>query len=82
MALMITDECTGCDVCVEPCPNDAISEGNGELYIIDPALCTECVGAEDEPQCILECPVDCIIDHPDFRESEDELLAKYDKIHS
>ncbi len=25
MALIITDDCTACDACVEPCPNDAIS---------------------------------------------------------
>ena len=27
MALMITQDCTGCDACLEPCPNEAISFG-------------------------------------------------------
>jgi hypothetical protein len=28
------------------------------------------------------CPVsDCIVDHPDFRESREELLAKYQALH-
>ena len=46
MALMITDECINCDVCEPECPNDAIAQGV-EIYVIDPAKCTECVGHFD-----------------------------------
>jgi formate hydrogenlyase subunit 6/NADH:ubiquinone oxidoreductase subunit I len=28
MALMITDECISCGLCLEECPNAAISEGD------------------------------------------------------
>ncbi len=80
MALMITDECINCDVCEPECPNGAISAGE-EIYVIDPRLCTECVGAHDEPQCMLVCPADCIVHHPDFREAEDQLMAKYKSLH-
>jgi len=66
MALMINEECIACDACVPECPNDAISEGD-PIYIIDPNLCTECVGFFDEPQCIEVCPVDCIIPDPDHQ---------------
>ena len=59
MALLITDECINCDVCEPACPNEAISEGD-DIYVIDPDLCTECVGHFDEPQCVVICPVDCI----------------------
>ncbi|NOX79177.1 MAG: YfhL family 4Fe-4S dicluster ferredoxin, partial [Gammaproteobacteria bacterium] len=52
MALIITDECINCDVCEPLCPNDAIYVGE-LIYEIDPALCTECVGHFDEPQCSL-----------------------------
>ena len=62
MALMITDECINCDVCEPECPNGAISQGD-EIYVIDPALCTECVGHYDEPQCVDVCPVDCIYEY-------------------
>ena len=31
MALIITEECTSCGACVEDCPNQAISEGDGDL---------------------------------------------------
>jgi ferredoxin len=51
MALMITDACINCDVCEPECPNDAIAAG-AEIYVIDPALCTECVGHHDKPQCV------------------------------
>ncbi len=76
MALMITDECINCDVCEPECPNGAISPGE-EIYVIDPSLCTECVGHYDEPQCQQVCPVDCIPLDPEREESRDELMAKY-----
>ena len=80
MALTIVDGCTACDACRPVCPNEAITAGD-ILFVIDPLRCTECVGAEDEPQCKLACPADCIVQHPDFVESRDELLAKYEQIH-
>jgi ferredoxin len=76
---MITDECINCDVCEPECPNSAISQGD-EVYIIDPAKCTECVGHFDDPQCIAVCPVDCILKDPDHEEAQDELLAKFHKL--
>ena len=64
MALLINDNCTACDACKPVCPNEAISVGD-PIYVIDPLRCTECVGAEDEPQCKLVCPADCIVQNPD-----------------
>ena len=80
MALMITDDCTACDACVDPCPNEAITEGD-PIYKIDALRCTERVGAEDEPQCVLECPADCIVPDPDWQETEEQLQAKYESLH-
>ncbi|MGP4950767.1 YfhL family 4Fe-4S dicluster ferredoxin [uncultured Psychrobacter sp.] len=79
MALLITDECINCDVCEPACPNEAISEGE-DIYVIDPDLCTECVGHFDEPQCVVICPVDCIPKDPDHNETESDLLSKYKRI--
>ena len=76
MALLITDECINCDVCEPECPNQAISQGI-EIYEIDPAKCTECVGHFDEPQCREVCPVDCIPVNPDVVETKDQLFLKY-----
>ena len=76
MALFITDECINCDVCEPECPNGAIYQGE-EIYIIEPALCTECVGHFETSQCVEVCPVDCIIVDPERPESREELLAKY-----
>ncbi|MCC7152754.1 MAG: YfhL family 4Fe-4S dicluster ferredoxin [Rubrivivax sp.] len=80
MALIILDTCTACDACRPVCPNQAISEG--DIYLIDPDRCTECVGAEDEPQCKLVCPADCIEQDPNHVETRDQLLAKYQALHS
>lgn len=76
MALLITNECINCDVCEAECPNEAISMGP-EIFQIDPARCTECVGHYDAPQCIVSCPVDCIVPDPALTESPEGLLQKY-----
>jgi len=47
-----------------------------EFYYIVTAKCTECNGFHEEPQCAAVCPVDCCVDDPDHRETEEELLAK------
>lgn len=76
MALLITDECINCDVCEPVCPNEAIYQGH-DIYEIEPARCTECVGHFDEPQCVTVCPVDCIPLDPANLETRDELQVKY-----
>ncbi len=81
MAMMITEDCTACGVCVDECDvNNAISEGD-PIYVIDPDLCTECVPYDDEPRCVSVCPVDCIVPDPNHKETHDELVAKYKRIH-
>lgn len=47
-----------------------------EYFYIVPNKCTECMGFHEEPQCAAVCPVDCCVEDPDHRESEEELLAK------
>lgn len=79
MALKITEACINCDVCEPVCPNDAISLGP-VIYEIDPALCTECVGHFDVPQCRKLCPVDCIPNDPAYVETREQLQAKYQQI--
>lgn len=79
MSLLISDECINCDVCEPECPNGAISQGE-EIYVIDPNLCTECVGHHDTPQCVEVCPVDCIDKDPDVVEDHDSLYQKYLKL--
>ena len=80
MALIITNDCTGCDTCVDLCPNEAIM-ADEPLYRIDPLRCTECVGANDEPQCQAACPAECIVADPDWRESQEQLQMKYAQLH-
>jgi ferredoxin len=79
MALMITDECINCDVCENECPNGAISPTD-KHYVINPQLCTECVGHFNTPQCVEICPVSCIPLNPDHVESREVLLAKAQRL--
>ncbi|MCV6607657.1 MAG: YfhL family 4Fe-4S dicluster ferredoxin [Campylobacterales bacterium] len=76
MSLFISDECIACDACIDECPNEAIDEGD-PVYVIDPDICTECVGSYDEPACIAVCPVDAIDVDPDNIETAVELSAKF-----
>lgn len=75
MSLKITGECINCDVCEPVCPNNAIYPGE-LIYAIDPALCTECVGHFDTPQCVQVCPVDCIPKDPAHEETPEQLAEK------
>lgn len=80
MAYKITEECISCGACETECPNQAISEGD-DVYIIDSNKCTECVGAFDTSQCAEVCPVDACVPDPAHKESKDDLMAKYKKLH-
>ena len=57
--------------------NEAQTPISDELYYIVPDKCTECVGHYDAPQCRQVCPVDCIPFHPQYTESQEQLMAKY-----
>jgi len=57
----------------------SISQGD-TIYVIDPNKCTECVGHYDTPQCVDVCPVDCIPLNPEYKESKEQLQAKYEKL--
>ncbi|MFN7950982.1 MAG: YfhL family 4Fe-4S dicluster ferredoxin [bacterium] len=80
MSTTITDECINCGACEPECPNNAISEGD-DIYVIDPQLCTECVGFFDIEQCAEVCPVDCCVPDPNNLESEEVLLERAKKLH-
>ena len=80
MSTYITDECINCGACEPECPNGAISEGD-EIFVIDPNLCTECVGFHGDEACQTVCPVECCIPDPGNRETEIALLQKAKSIH-
>jgi len=48
-AFVNKDECVGCGVCVDVCPNDAIKMDGG-VALVDPDNCIECEA------CVNECP--------------------------
>jgi ferredoxin len=80
MAYKITDDCISCGACEAECPNEAISEGD-TTYVIDPKKCTECVGAYESSKCAEVCPVDACVPDSAHKESKDQLLEKWKKLH-
>ncbi|MHA3059529.1 MULTISPECIES: YfhL family 4Fe-4S dicluster ferredoxin [Acinetobacter] len=76
MALLITNECINCDMCLPECPNTAISEGK-KVYEIDPERCTECVGFYEAPTCMAVCPINCIEPDPAHVEDQAQLMQKF-----
>jgi ferredoxin len=80
MTTYITSDCINCGACEPECPNEAISEGD-EIYVIDPELCTECVGFYDHEACQAVCPVECCLPDPNHREEEGGLLERALKLH-
>jgi hypothetical protein len=77
---MITSECINCGACEPECPNNAISQGD-PVFVIDPVLCTECVGFHDYEACAAVCPVDCCVTDPNNIESEEVLIARAKVLH-
>jgi ferredoxin len=75
MAMKITEDCTCCNACVEDCLPEAISEGD-DVFVVERALCTECVGHYDEPKCVEVCPIDdCIVVDP--AEEREVLISRF-----
>lgn len=66
---ILEDVCIGCAACEAVCPNDAVSREDGDTFVIDPALCTECVCFYEEQQCAEVCPVEACVPIPVARET-------------
>lgn len=80
MATMIAADCINCGACEPECPNNAISQGD-PIFVIDPKLCTECVGFHDYEACAAVCPVDVCVTDPNNVESEEVLLTRVKQLH-
>ncbi|MFC2002612.1 YfhL family 4Fe-4S dicluster ferredoxin [Chloroflexota bacterium] len=80
MPYKITEDCISCGACESECPNTAISEGE-TIYVIDLNKCTECVGSYESSRCVEVCPVDSCVPDPDHKETQEELLEKWKKLH-
>ncbi|MBK8693862.1 MAG: YfhL family 4Fe-4S dicluster ferredoxin [Deltaproteobacteria bacterium] len=80
MATYITEECINCGACVPECPNEAIAEG-GDVFVIDPERCTECVGFHEKEACQGVCPAECCLPDPRHAESEAALAARAVALH-
>ena len=58
---------------------EAVSD---EFFYIVTDKCTECRGFNEEPACAAVCPVDCCVDDEDNVETEEELMAKKERLHA
>jgi ferredoxin len=80
MAFKITEDCISCGACEPECKNEAIKEGQ-DIYVIDPNRCTECVGWFEKQKCAEVCPVDACVPDPAHKETREQLLGKWRKLH-
>jgi ferredoxin len=81
MSYFINTDCISCSACEPVCPNQAISEGTN-IFVIDPAKCTECVGSFKSSQCAEVCPVEACHTDPGHAETKENLLSKWRGLHS
>ncbi len=58
--------------------HDAVAD---DYYYVVVDKCTECKGFHDEPACMSVCPTEAIVKDEDNVESDDDLMAKYNKLH-
>ncbi len=80
MSYKISEDCISCGACESECPNGAIKEGDSQFQI-DPNKCTECVGSNPSSKCAEVCPVGAPQPDASKKETRDELLAKWKKLH-
>src|SRR4026208_351726 len=80
MATRIANDCINCGACEPEFPNNAISQGD-PIFVIDPKLCTECVGFHDYAACAAVCPVHVCLPDPTNTESEAARLARARQSH-
>ncbi len=80
MSYFINTDCISCSACEPVCPNQAIREGEN-IFVINPARCTECVGSFKSSQCAEVCPVEACQPDPAHTETKEILLAKWRGLH-
>lgn len=81
MSYYITESCISCGACEPKCPNQAIADSE-TIYVIDPERCTECVGSHYMSLCAEVCPVDACHPDPEYKETAEQLLEKWRRLHA
>jgi len=56
------EKCTGCGICVERCPVDAVSIIDGKAVLVKPEACPYCTKCEDAcPSGAIRCPFEIVL---------------------
>ena len=78
---IIVEKCAAvpwlCGDCRPECPNGAV----GTAHVINPERCTECVGAYASPRCADLCEAGACVPDPDRRETREQLLERWRRLH-
>lgn len=84
MAVLITDICINCDICIDECPATAIVSADesplsyGVFTYVKPEKCIECVDAA-VPKCADVCPTEgCIVWDMPYIETFNDHFTKGD----
>lgn len=84
MAVLITDTCVNCDICIDECPATAIVSVDdtplsyGVFTYVKPEKCIECVDAA-VPKCADVCPTEgCIVWDMPYTEPFNDHFIKSD----
>ena len=64
VAIIDTEQCIDCTLCIRACPVDAIIGASKQLHTVVTSLCSGC------ELCVAPCPVDCIVMVPAVGEDE------------
>lgn len=54
LPIIDSDRCTGCGICVDTCPTNALSTIDGKAVLVTPDACTYCTACQNV------CPEDAI----------------------
>ncbi len=72
MALLITDQCINCDMCLPECPNEAIHECE-KVYEIDVAIAQNVLGFMTIKPAFQSVQLNVLCPHPEHVETKEQL---------
>lgn len=67
------EKCTGCGVCVQKCPTQAVAVVNGKVVALRPDLCNYCTDCETFCEVgAIQCPFEIFLVEPESSKTHSE----------